>query len=345
MFRTRLRNICLLTPVITGMLACAACGGRKQNTGEQINELAQEIGRKSMVEDYPKVPQEEIVQDMPASQVYFELQQRYNNNLMELKAATDLDRVHLLVLVMTPEVGKYATPANTYGIPYILQICTNLKVDMENISPDVSEWSSTSEPEDAPRYGNWSRTGARFATGKIAEALAGYEGYRGHVNIGTAPRPTSFGDATKENDGMDDANDMPHGGDKTTYRLHINSQGLRMDHDLAFPKTRQRVVFVGDSRVFNPFLDDQYTITSLLQAQLPQMEIVNAGNMSFCMDDYSSLYKEKLRFAEPDVLVVCTNGGDILDEYFSHRNRFSRNKKCYRPTEAERAFYARTYKK
>ncbi|GAA4462258.1 hypothetical protein GCM10023093_08490 [Nemorincola caseinilytica] len=336
-------SIQLKFPIIFCLLACMACGGRKP--AEQINELAQKIGRTSMVEDYPKVPQEEILLDMPASQVYFQLQQRYTNHLNALKAATTRDEVRLLVLVMTPEVGKYATQANTYGIPYILQICTNAKVDVQNITPAIAEWSSSDDGINTPMYGNWSKQGTSFAAGQIANILAEYSGYRSPTTYGSAQRPATFGDATKDNTGIDNVNDLPHGGDKTPYRLHLSKQGLRMDNELSFPKTRQRIVFMGDSRIFNPFLDDEYTITYRLQARFPGIEIVNAGNISCCMDDYATLYEEKLRYAEPDVLVVCTNGGDILDEYFTHRNRFSRNKKCYKPTEAEVNFYKKTYKK
>ena len=61
------------------------------------------------------------------------------------------------------------------------------------------------------------------------------------------------------------------------------------------------------------------------------------------MDDYESLYKEKARYTEPDIVLVCTNGGDILDEYFTQRNHYSRRQKIYPGTDVEKSFYYHLY--
>jgi hypothetical protein len=297
-----------------------------------------------MAEDYPRVPHDELMLDVPGSKVYFDLQARYSHHLTELSEETASDSVQLVALIMTPEVGKYATPENLYGIPYIRQICTNNKVLYEDITPAISEWSVTATPAAAPQYGNWSKEGAAYAAEMIAPILEKYKDVRSSRHYLDDERSETFGDATLENSGMDNNNDLAHGGHKKEYRYRLNAHGLRMNHDLAFPKVRQRVIFIGDSRILNPFIDDQNTIVNMLQAKFPEMELVNAGNMSCTLDDYVSLYQEKVRYAEPDLVILCTNGGDILDEFFTHRNRFSRNKKCYRPTEAEKAFYLKTFK-
>lgn len=336
--------------IATALLIAAAClhtscGGGKGNAGENFNNLANKVARSSMAEDFPKIPQEEILRDMPGSKVYMELQSRYAVQLRELKEETDADNVQLVVLIMTPEVGKFASMANTYGIPYIRQICTNEKVAFEDITDAVAEWTASADVTQGPMYGNWTKEGAAFAANQIAPVLVKYAGSKSSKTYANDDRSATFGDATMENNGMDDNNDLGRGGPREKYRLHLNQQGLRMDYDLTFPKTRQRVVFVGDARIMNPFLDDNYTITHLLQARFRDKEIVNAGNIMGTMEDYVSLYKEKIRYAEPDVLVVCTHGGDILDEYFSHRNRFSRSKKSYKPTAAEKEFYYKTFGK
>ncbi len=325
-------------------MVLAGCAGNGQSAKENLNDLTNKIGRTSIAEEYPKVPHDELLSDMSAgNRVYLELQERYAKGLRELKAATDRDSVKLVVVIMTPEVGKYATVENLYGIPYINQICTNEKVDVVDITPAVSEWSATAEPSYAPQYGNWSVRGAAFAATQIAPVIVRYRDARSPRDWHITERPATFGDATKENNGMDNQNDLAHGGHKRNYFLHLNTQGLRMDWDVLFPRTRQRILFMGDSRIFNPFIDDERTVTGLLQRRFPDRELLNAGNMSCSMDDYVSLYEEKARYTEPDLLILCTNGGDILDEYFSHRNRYSRNKKCYRPTDAEKEFYRKTF--
>lgn len=319
--------------------------GSKGSTGDNFNQMANKIARSSMAEDYPKIPQDEILLEMPGSKVYLELQQRYGQQVKELHEATTADHVRLIVLIMSPEVGKFATMANSYGIPYIRQICTNDSVYFEDITDPVAEWSAKAEITQGPIYGNWTEEGAAFAARQIAPIIVKCDSYRSNKTYAASERPSTFGDATMENDGMDNNNDLAKGGQKTPYHLQLNKQGLRMRRELSFPKTRQRIIFLGDSRIFNPFLDDRNTITAILQERFPDKEIVNAGNITCTMDDYVSLYKEKVRFAEPDILIVCTHGSDILDEYFSHRNRFSRVKKSYKPSATEKEFYFKTFGK
>jgi hypothetical protein len=116
-----------------------------------------------------------------------------------------------------------------------------------------------------------------------------------------------------------------------------------MPAEITFPAAKQRIVFAGDSRIFNPFIDDDLTICRRLQAMMPDIEIINGANICGAMDDYTTLYTDKLRYLEPDVLVVCTHGADIVDEFFSHRNRYSRQRKSYKPSKAEKEFYDKTF--
>jgi len=327
------------------MFAFAGCGqhkGKKTN----LNTLANEIGRKSMNEEYPKVPGDDLLQEVVGNRLYGELQNRYTQQLVALKAATDRDNTKLIIVVMTPEVGKFATNANTYGAPFIVQVCSNQGIDCIDITPDISEWTSVNDPKRMPIGGNWSKEGAQFAAQMLEGVVAKYEDFHSTKTFPAAERPSTFGDVKQVNDNEDDDHDKnPQDGvKKQPYRFTVNKQGLRMDHEVTFPKTKQRIVFLGDSRILNPFMDDEYCITWLLQRRFPDKEIVNAGNLSYTMEDYLSLYYEKVRYLEPDVVVVCTNGGDVLDEFFSHRNHYARTGKCYKPTALERQYYRQATK-
>eukprot|EP01030_Chromulinospumella_sphaerica_P024517 gene24517-24600_t len=171
----------------------------------------------------------------------------------------------------------------------------------------------------------------------LAGVLVKYDDYHNATTFAEEERPETFGDLTAESEQVDDvdAKKPLQEGERTNTKFTVNKQGLRMFHSVAFPKTRQRVLFLGDSRILNPFINDDHTITQQLQMRYPDKEILNAGHASYTMEDYLSLYREKSRYAEPDIVIVCTNGGDILDEYFSQRNRYARSEKVYRPTEQE----------
>ena len=73
--------------------------------------------------------------------------------------------------------------------------------------------------------------------------------------------------------------------------------------------------------------------------------MLNAANWGYSIDDYVSLYKEKAQFAEADVVILTVNGNDFLDMYFSHRNRFSRNKQPQNPSENEKLYYQKHFQK
>jgi hypothetical protein len=339
-----------LTPILAalGSIVVTACGSpptdERDTRGKtnNINEMATKIARTSMVADYPKVPQDEIMNEMPGSRVYAELQQRYTEHLRQLKEATTEDHVQLVVLIMTPEVGKFATPANVYGIPYIRQICANLKVPCEDITDAVAEWTTSVDHKEAPLLGNWTKQSAAFAASAIMPLITKYGGFRSGKKW--SEHPAVLGDVLPDNVGQDESNnDLPANTPRPPYKITISKQGLRMPSQITFPATRQRIVFTGDSRIFNPFIDDDYTICHRLQTLMPDKEIINASNICGAMDDYASLYSEKLKYLEPDVLVVCTHGADITDEFFSHRNRYSRQRKSYKPTLAEKEFYNKTF--
>lgn len=325
-------------------LLAASCGSRDEDGKKKKNDfgsMAVRIARKSAIEDYPKVPGEDILRGQSANLLYGELQSRYAQQLTALKAAVDEDNAKLVVVVMTPEVGKFASYANTYGIPYIVQICANQGIDCIDITPDISEWTSVNDPARAPSGGGWSRAGATFCAQMLAGVLVKYDDYHNATAFPAAERPETFGDLTPESEQADDADTKTplSEGEHANSKFTVNKQGLRMLHNVAFPKMRQRILFLGDSRILNPFIDDDHTITQQLQMRYPDKEMLNAGHASYTMEDYLSLYREKARYSEPDIVIVCTNGGDILDEYFSQRNRYSRDAKVYRPTEQERRFY------
>jgi hypothetical protein len=61
--------------------------------------------------------------------------------------------------------------------------------------------------------------------------------------------------------------------------------------------------------------------------------------VGYSLDDQISLFNERAKFMEPDIVIVQTNGGDVLDQYFSHRNKYSRVDKAYEPSETEKEFY------
>jgi hypothetical protein len=321
----------MLAVILLGCLA--GCKG-KQRT---INEMAFQARKEKVIDDFPKVPHDEILQQISGNRLYTELQGRYKASLIALKTETDYDCTKLIVVIATPEVGRNATLATPYGIPFIIKACDNLGLDCY----DLSEKMAAKELGDIalfPEEGVWTKQGAVFIAAQLAEIIDKYQGQKSSKDPSKKPKPALYGDLPPNVDEVLDKEKA------TVYHLKGNAQGLRMGYNITFPKRKQRILILGDGKVFNPFLDNPFTVTSLLQEKFPDKEIINAGIVNYTMEDFESLYRERARHVEADLVIVCTDGGDILDNYFSQRNRYSRNPQIYLPTTVEEDFYDQLYR-
>ncbi len=319
----------LVIPVLTWF---ASCKGKHKT----INEMALQAQHERIVEAFPKIPHDEILQQITGNRLYTELQEGYINSLISLKSLVDNDHTRLVVVVLSPEVGKGATLANTYGIPFIVKTCENLGLDYFDFSTKFAE-KDLSDIMQIPEEGIWSKAGSVFVADLLDTVVTKYKDQESSIKH-YEKKPATFGDLPPRQDEIiDNDNNMP-------YHVKVNSQGLRMDHDLTFPKTKQTILILGDSKIYSPFLDNNYIATSILQKRYPNKEIINAGVCNYTMEDYQTLYQEKGRFTEPDLVIVCTDGSDILNFYFSQRNRYSRTQKIYYPTRLAEDFYNQLYK-
>lgn len=125
------------------------------------------------------------------------------------------------------------------------------------------------------------------------------------------------------------------------YRVVVNRQGFRMQRDLDIPKTRRRVLILGDSFTYGPYLHNHDTYPALLQAVRPDLEIVNAGAAGFSIPDEASMFVERAQYIAPDITVLQVLDNDVDDFFYFVRNQFDRKCRTHRPTTLEQAFLDR----
>ena len=287
---------------------------------------------------YPEIPREEILTTKTdaAARVTSELQARYMDLLREFQAEVRKADAHLVVVFLTPEVRSARTLAQRKGRPVIFAACQELGIEAIDLTEPLEDAKGAPITQ-MPRDGHWSRAGAQIIANELASIVKEHDAHRATVTYPASERPPLLGDLEPNSDEvLDGGKDLP-------YRVKTNSQGLRIDIELEFPKTRQRILLMGDSAFYFPFLDNPDTGTARLQALFPEKEIVNTAMWGYSIDDYVSQFREKARYIEPDVVILETNGNDILDLFFSHRNRFSRSGKEFKPDAAELAFYSELY--
>jgi lysophospholipase L1-like esterase len=317
----------LLTVVFTTL--CLVSGCSKLGITEDVKAEKKSLAaRDENIQKYPLSPREEIFgPDEPTKKLLGELKERYKQNFVNLQKSVTASKAKFVVVNLTTEYGSM-----TYkeGEPYLAALCQELGVDYV----DVAKKFDGMKPEEftqLPKDGHLSKKGAEIVAGELEKIVKKYGDYKSGTTF--PDKPKVFGD------GQPNQDELLDGGKDLPYRQKMNSQGLRMDADLAFPKTKQRVLILGDSQIECPFLDNQFTATGVLQAKFADKEIINAAIVGYSVDDYLSLFEEKAKFTEPDIVIVQTGGGDILDQYFSQRNHFARTDKVYEPNETEKAFY------
>ena len=289
-----------------------------------------------LLHDYPLVPEDDKIFEFQDenSPVYSELKARYKNDLTQLyKEVTASGAKMVMIILRQPESTKEKAVLNSkYGIPFIKQCCAELNLECIDFSPIINV-QDAAKITLAPKDGHWNKVGSELLVSLMAPILKNHADAKSTVTYKDAERPETFGDLAPHDDRiLDGGKDLP-------YHLVANAQGLRMDHDVKFPKTKQFVLFMGGSQIYSPFLDNDFIATSLLQKQFPDREIMNSGIIAATIEDYLSLWREKAKYSEPDLVIVQTNGGDITDYFFTARNHVARSHKPYPPSPAEEQYY------
>jgi hypothetical protein len=337
----------LLPTVAIMSLLTMSCGNNKVVETEQQKRTAAEVAQikrnskevDELKEEYQEMPDEKLLENDGAnSPIYKELKQRYKDQLAKIKQEVEATGAKFVTVIITPEVGVNITNISRYGHPYIRTACSELGIEMYDLTGVIA----AQKPEvitQTPLDGHWSKKGAIFLADLLEPIIKKYAGHKSTTTYRDVERPETFGDLSPSSEEiLDGGKDLP-------YKIVANAQGLRMNHDVKFPKTKQHVLFLGGSQIYSPFLDNEFITTTILAERFPDVEMLNSGMISGCTDDYLSLWEEKAKYSEPDVVILQTNGTDITDLFFSNRNHAARSHKPYRPSAIEEKYFLETYRK
>jgi hypothetical protein len=285
--------------------------------------------RESLIEAHRRVPRDEIVGPSALQrELLAELEVRFEGQFTALHRQVTAAGARMVVAYLSPE---FESDAQKVLEPFLRTVALGLGVDYVNLMPGFAGLDPKLFTQ-MPRDGHFSARGAVMVAEELREVLARYSEDRSPVSWPAAARPSLLGDLDPGQDVILD------GGKGLPYRLQTNRQGLRLDHEVTFPKVRQRVLLLGDSQVHGPFLDNDQTIGSRLQTMVPDREVITVANLGYGLDDLEAMFRERARFLEPDLVVVTLSGGDVFDTYFSNRNLFSRSGRPFEPTALEQRF-------
>jgi len=194
------------------------------------------------------------------------------------------------------------------------------------------------EPEEfslLPEERYFSAFGNQLVAGRLSKYLQNFSSHRSTLKFDK--RPALFGD---EKPGF---NDIHPWDDHMPYILEANSQGLRMDYDLSFPKTQQRVLLLGDAYTYGPYLENFETFPAILDRRLEHAEVINAGYGGYTISHESSLYFERAKYVEPDIVILQVLDNDLEGLVYIHENQYDRHGNVREPTSAEASFIKKVH--
>jgi len=303
----------------------------------EVNEKAFKANNKKIDElnaDYSLIPDDKILENGDKDSLYYELKERYRSDAARLKQMVDASGAKLLFIGLAPEVGNNQLNVK-YGMPYIRSVCQQLGIEFIDLAPSIAP--NLKEITQWPNDGHWSKKGAVFIAGQLAPLIKKYSAVSSTVVYKDGERTETFGDLAPNTDEVVETEK------NITYHVKANAQGVRMDKNIEYPKTTKHVLFMGDEGIFCPLLDNEFTITGILQQQFPGMLMLNTGAVGHTLEDQVSLWSEKAKYSQPDIVIIQTNGSDITDYYFTQRNHYSRSHKPFYPTASEEKFYKTHY--
>ncbi len=184
-----------------------------------------------------------------------------------------------------------------------------------------------------PQDGHLSRFANRIIANKLNESLKEFYNYRSplkmisHIDVYGDLKPLQ--------------KDICNVNSRMPYQVITNSQGFRNIHELKVKK-RQRILILGDSFTFGPYLPNHDTYPALLAQINPKIDVVNAGICGYTIIDETSLFVERAQFIAPDVTILQVLDNDIYGLFCFKKNKFSRKRETYFPTSLEESFLQKT---
>ena len=221
----RFTKIIALVPAFFLLFSCEGNNPGKKS----LSTLTLDMARKSLAEKYPKLPTDEILRQANGDKLYKDLQERYKQSLRALATETDRDGVKLVVLVMSPNVGKSLTLANTYGIPFITQSCNMMGIEYVDMTPAILAQKAEAISQMASDD-NWSKEGAAFVGEQFSYLMTGYDCFKNGKKFPPGPKPATFGDMPPNENEVIDA-------DKNVkYHITTNYLSKKEDQDTVHGK-------------------------------------------------------------------------------------------------------------
>ncbi len=119
-----------------------------------------------------------------------------------------------------------------------------------------------------------------------------------------------------------------------TYLMQTNQEGFRNIEDIDWSDDVVRILAIGDSQTFGPYLANEDTWPSWLEKTMrhrygTHIQVLNAGIPAYTIEDELEYLKEKGLGIRPDMIVLGVFPNDVSDYRSKYRKGYVRSAKRY----------------
>lgn len=217
---------------------------------------------------------------------------------------------------MPNEISGAVTKCEKREKPFFISLCKIADVPFIDFA-DVLK--NTKEVTFLPVDAHLNKQGAIVTANKISAIIDQNSAFTSEMTYPQSSIPALLGDEIPSQDKLvEDKKGLP-------YKLHTNAQGLRMNNFVEFPKRKQHILFMGDSEIYFAGMDNSETLGGVLQSKYPDKTIVNTSKWAYSIDDEFSLWNQKTKYIQPDLVFLQVSGLNVPGLYFSNRLKFHRS--------------------
>jgi len=259
-----------------------------------------------------------------------EFKGRYREELGSLvQSVGEIDAKLTLVYIPVASISPEEIHRQEVYERFFREMASEYDLDLLNLAEALEEYPLdwvTLSPEDL----HLSRLGNKLVADELSRYLDKHSERRSSHTFDE--RPEYLGPA----DGRTTQICMwtPH----APFRIVTNTQGLRMDYDLAFPKEKQRILVLGDSFAFGFGVSNCHAFPNLLDAKLEDREVVNAAMPSYTILQERALFESRAKYVDPDIVILQVLDNDLSDFFYYKQAEVSRDWKSHHPTAEEKKF-------
>ena len=265
------------------------------------------------------------------SEVLSAFEKKYTENFAQLqKEVNEEGSKFLMVYIPSAEDSKLVNNTNN---TFFHSLATSYGVEYLDLTDTFAEFATNTYTL-LPENGHLSRFGNELVVEALSPYIEKIQNYRSPVV--RTERPELLGDLNPKEDSLwviDE--EMP-------YRVRVNPQGLRMTEPVPVEKTNQRILFLGDSITFGPYMPNHDTIAGLLGKKYADKQVMNAGIAGYNIEDERALFEQRARYTNPDMTILVVFDNDLYDFFYWKRNENARDRTARFPTPEETKFLAAT---